>query len=121
MNCAAGFYRALGLGICLSVSAGALAGEAKQPATPGRTVQFGKDVLPIFAHRCFECHANGKRKGELDMSSRETLLKGGKDGAAIVVGNSSQSELIRRVTSKDDDERMPNKGEALAAEEIATL
>jgi hypothetical protein len=84
-------------------------------------VSFAKDVLPIFAHRCYECHGNGKRKGDLDMTSRDAVIKGGKDGPAIVVGKSAESELIRRVSSTDDDERMPNKGEPLTKQEIATL
>src|SRR5438552_6018746 len=90
--------------------------EAPQPP-----VSFAKDVLPLLAHRCFECHGNGKRKGDLDLTSRELLLKGGKDGPAIVVAKSDQSILIQRVTSADPDERMPNKGEPLTKDEIATL
>src|SRR5437588_2758727 len=76
---------------------GAAAPDALKPAP----VQFGKEVLPILAHRCFECHGNGKRKGDLELTSRELLLKGGKDGPAIVVGKSADSELIKRVSSSD--------------------
>src|SRR5258706_8751631 len=94
---------------------------AAGPASAPPPVSFTRDVLPIFAHRCFDCHGNGKRKGDLDMTSRESLLKGGKDGAAILVGNSAKSALIQRVTSTDPDERMPNKGDPLAKDEIATL
>src|SRR5260370_39964396 len=67
---------------------GAGASDALKPAP----VQFGKEVLPILAHRCFECHGNGKRKGDLELTSRDLLLKGGKDGPAIVVGKSAESE-----------------------------
>jgi mono/diheme cytochrome c family protein len=108
--------------IALAFAAPAIAPAAESPKSPpAPPVQFSKDVLPIFAHRCFECHANGKRKGDLDMSTRESLLKGGKDGPAIVVGNSAKSALIDRVTSTDEDERMPAKGDPLTKDEIATL
>src|SRR5436305_14604152 len=97
------------------------AGAPADHAPPPPPVQFSKEVLPILAHRCFECHGNGKRKGDLDLTSREMLLKGGKDGPGIVVGKSHQSQLVKRINSTDPDERMPNKGEPLTKQEIALL
>jgi hypothetical protein len=91
------------------------------PTLPPPPVKFGKDVLPIFAHTCFECHANGKRKGGLDLTTRESLLKGGENGAAMVVGNSAKSLLIQKVMSRDPDDRMPNKGDPLSPDQIALL
>ena len=84
-------------------------------------VQFSKEVLPILAHNCFSCHANGKKKGGLELTSREAVLKGGKNGAAIVVGKSDDSLLIKLVISADDDERMPAEKPALSKAEIALL
>jgi hypothetical protein len=96
-----------------------IASQAVEPvASP---VQFSKDVLPILAHNCFECHAHGKKKGGLDLSSREMLLRGGKNGSAIVVGKSGSSRLVQLVESKDDDERMPSEKPALAPAEIRVL
>ena len=90
-------------------------------AAPVPPVHFSKDVLPILAHNCFECHAHGKKKGGLDMSTRETVLKGGKNGPAMVVNKSADSLLIQLIISSDPDERMPSDKPALAANEIATL
>lgn len=84
-------------------------------------VQFGKDILPILAHNCFECHAHGKKKGGLDISSREALLKGGKNGPAMIAGKSAESLMIQLVMSKDDDERMPSEKPPLKPGEIALL
>jgi mono/diheme cytochrome c family protein len=91
------------------------------PTATAPPVRFGPEVLPIFAHQCFECHGNGKRKGGLDLSSREALLKGGKTGPGIVIGNSVKSLLIQKVTAVDPDDRMPSKGDPLGPAEIATL
>lgn len=92
------------------------------PALPSHApVKFGQQVLPVLAHRCFDCHANGKRKGGLDITSREALLKGGDDGPAIFVNKSAESMLIQKVSSNDPEERMPPKGDPLSKEEIATL
>jgi mono/diheme cytochrome c family protein len=91
------------------------------PATKSDQTLFTKQVLPILAHHCFECHANGKRKGGLEITSREMLLKGGKNGPAIVPGHAQDSLLIQRVLSTDEDERMPSKGDPLPPAEIAIL
>jgi uncharacterized membrane protein len=71
-----------------------------------------EDILaPILETRCISCHNQDKRKGELLMTSVENLMKGGESGAAIVPGNATSSELIRRVTLPQDDEHfMPPEG-----------
>jgi hypothetical protein len=38
-----------------------------------------------------------------------------------VPGQAGQSEILKRITSKDDDERMPQDREALTGEQIATI
>ncbi len=114
------FVLYLTLSIALVVDAASAAPASDKPAK-APPVEFAKQVLPIFAHRCFECHGNGKRKGDLDLTSRDLLLKGGADGPGIIVGKSAESALIQRITSTDPDERMPNKGDPLTAEEIAIL
>ena len=55
------------------------------------------------------------------LDSREGLLKGGDDGKVIVPGHPAESDLIRRVTSKDPDEKMPPKDGALTAQQVADL
>jgi mono/diheme cytochrome c family protein len=84
---------------------------------PAADVDFAHDVLPLLKARCAECHTNGTYKAALSMDTREALLKSKK----IVPGKSGESDLIARVTSTDADERMPPKGDALTAKEVATL
>jgi hypothetical protein len=89
-----------------------------QSATP----DFNRDIRPILSNRCFKCHGFDVKKGELDLQSRESALRGGQSGQpAIVPGNSAASELIRRVISSDKSFRMPRGAEPLSAEEIAKL
>ena len=72
---------------------------------------FEDVLLPILDARCASCHNEEKLKGELLMTTIESLIKGGESGAAIVPGNSTSSELIRRVTLPQDDEHfMPPEG-----------
>ncbi len=114
--------RWLGLLVALA-GAAAWAGEKARPLPPPSTekISFGKDVKVILAHNCFECHSGGKKKGGLSMISRESLLKGGENGPAVVAGKSAESSLIKRLVSGDPEEVMPQKKERLKDEEIAIL
>ncbi|MES2658837.1 MAG: PSD1 and planctomycete cytochrome C domain-containing protein [Verrucomicrobiota bacterium] len=73
---------------------------------------------------CTACHGGVKEAGEISLIYREKALGKGKSGKpAIVPGHPEESELIRRVTSTDPDEVMPNPkhGASLPKEEIAKL
>src|SRR5258705_5870053 len=67
------------------------------------TVEFNRDIRPIFSDRCYTCHGpdESKRKSKLRLDI-EAVAK-----SVIVPGNTANSELIRRVTSDDLSRRMP--------------
>src|SRR5436305_13030028 len=90
-------------------------------AAAEQKVDFARDVQPIFKTACYQCHGPDKQKGKLRLDAKAIALHGGKSGKSIVPGNAEQSELFKRITSKDDDERMPQDREALTAEQIATI
>ncbi len=97
----------------------ALADSAKTP--PETAKQFHSTVLPILRDECFRCHGE-KEKGGLRLNSRAAALKAGESAKpAVVPGDLAASELIRRLRSKDESERMPPKGEGLRPEQIAAL
>ncbi|MBI5757091.1 MAG: PSD1 domain-containing protein [Planctomycetales bacterium] len=66
-------------------------------------VDFSRDVLPILSANCFPCHGpdDQARQAKLRLDTHEGALP------AIQSGNGKQSELVRRVSSEDPDERMP--------------
>ncbi len=81
-------------------------------ALSAATVDFAREVLPIFQRSCFECHDAKLQKGKLRLDSRDAALR--KPGT-IVPGKSAQSELVRRISlPKGHDDVMPNRGEPLA-------
>jgi mono/diheme cytochrome c family protein len=82
---------------------------------------FESDIRPLLQKRCVECHGEKKQKGELRLDDRAFAFKGGHDGPAIVAGKAEASPLFQRITSTDDDERMPPKGDAITAAEIAAV
>jgi hypothetical protein len=86
-------------------------------AEPPKKVDFAHDILPLLKARCAACHTNGKYKGSFSLDTRADILK----KKAVVPGKSADSEIIRRVTSTDKDERMPQKGEPLSAKEVDLL
>ena len=77
-------------------------------------VDFVKDIQPIFAKSCIQCHGPEKQKGDLRLDSKEAAMKGGKDGVVIVAGQADKSDLYRRITLEPgSDDIMPSKGEPL--------
>src|SRR5579864_7089890 len=82
---------------------------------------FEKNVRPLFAQRCWGCHAAGDHPmGGLRLDSRESVLQGGSRGTAIVAGKPEESLLIRAVRQTSSTLRMPPGGK-LTDPEIATL
>src|SRR5436190_1673444 len=81
-------------------------------------VDFAKQIQPILRQNCVKCHGPEKQKGKLRLDSKEAAMKGGKDGAVIVVGDADKSEFYRRITlPKGDDDIMPNEGDPLSKEQ----
>lgn len=86
-------------------------------------VDFSRDVQPVFAEHCLECHGPDKAKGGVNLTARETLIKEAKSGArAVVPGDLSASELANRITAADPEDRMPPKDKKpLTARDIEVL
>src|SRR5436190_9762086 len=97
-------------------------GLAAEP-TKAQLDFFESKIRPVLANNCYKCHSTKaeKVKGGLLLDSRESLLKGGDSGPAIVPGNSEKSLLIKAVTYTDPDLQMPPKGDKLSDQQIADL
>ena len=84
-------------------------------------VDFDREIRPLLQERCAECHGPDKQKGELRLDAKVHAFKGGHDGPAILAGNADASPLFQRVTSTDEDERMPPKGDPLTPAQLSLL
>ena len=96
----------------LSLAAPVLVAGLLGAAESADTVRFNRDIRPIMSDTCFHCHGFDpkSRKGGLRLDIREDALKAGKSGAiAIVPGKPDESEVIKRLFTKDEDDVMPNK------------
>jgi Planctomycete cytochrome C len=99
----------------------ALCWAATAEAGPPPPIDFARDVRPLLAARSFGCHGPDQRRGGLRLDRQSDALRGGDAGAAIVPGSSVASLLIRKVSSRAADERMPPKDEPLTAKEVDRL
>ncbi|MBX7208614.1 MAG: PSD1 and planctomycete cytochrome C domain-containing protein [Verrucomicrobiaceae bacterium] len=75
-------------------------------------VRYNRDVLPILADQCFQCHGFDKanRKAGLHLDQREGAMAELESGArAIVPGDVKASALVERIFTSDADEVMPPK------------
>ena len=99
------------------------AADRRQPNDrPKKTVDkrltFEEHVAPILKAHCLKCHGRKVRKGGLDLRRRQTMLKGGESGPALLPGNPDKSLIIEMISS----EQMPPEDEdRLDAQQIALL
>lgn len=83
---------------------------------------FAKEVQPILKQHCYRCHDVDKQRSGYRLDVRSMAMAGGESGAkGIVSGKPDNSELIRRITTDDDDLVMPPTGKRLSRQEIETL
>jgi mono/diheme cytochrome c family protein len=96
--------------------------KAKLGAAPvASKMDYARDVKPLLDTHCAACHGNGMKLGGFQMDSRETILKGGQSGPAVVMGGSSKSLLIKLVMGQVPNKIMPASGPRLTEKEIAVL
>src|SRR5258706_7233584 len=85
-------------------------------------VSFKGEVAPILVERCQACHNPEKNKGAYRLDSFETMMRAGESKKApIVAGRAGESHLFQLITTSDEDDRMPQKGERLTMGQISTI
>jgi hypothetical protein len=109
---------------CLAGGA-VLCGPALRAQAPSQTGNefFENRIRPILVNNCYKCHSSQteKLKGNLSVEFRESLLKGGENGPALVPGDPDKSLLIKAVRYTDADLQMPPHDKKLPDDQIASL
>ncbi|MEZ6122907.1 MAG: DUF1553 domain-containing protein [Planctomycetaceae bacterium] len=103
-----------------------LAGLSFLPRTPAQDIDFNNDVRPILSNNCLACHGPDEEglKAGLRLDLQETAVRKLESGAtAVVPGKPEFSELIARITTDDEDLRMPpsTHGAKLSERDVRTL
>src|SRR5262245_15364316 len=73
----------------------------------------------VLEQNCSGCHAQTSPMGGLDLRTRESMLRGGRRGAAVIPGQAGKSLIIQAVEGAGDLKMPP--GKKLPPEAIAAL
>src|SRR5687768_16220023 len=106
----------LAISVLGTLTGRALPAESTNQPT-AKVIDFNRDVQPILAKHCLECHGPVSQKAKLRWDDRKSALD--RKDPLVLPGKPDESELIRLVTSNDLDEMMPPKGERLSKDEVA--
>jgi mono/diheme cytochrome c family protein len=74
-------------------------------AAETQELRYDRDIRPILSDNCFRCHGPEakSRKAKLRLDVREVAL----EKEAFVPGKPDESEMIRRLTTTNEDDHMP--------------
>lgn len=88
-------------------------------------VQFNQQIRPLLSDRCYACHGPDEknRKAKLRLDVKEGALGKSDENWIIKAGSPDESELFRRISSSDPDEKMPppDSNLVLTPSEIGTI
>lgn len=70
---------------------------------------YQRDIKPLLLAHCATCHGALKQNGELRLD------------AGALIPSDKHAEILLRVASSDDDERMPPEGKQLTVEQVTLL
>jgi hypothetical protein len=84
-------------------------------------LSFGRDVAPIIANACLDCHSGQQARANLRLDTFAGWKRGGRSGPLLVVGNADNSLLMRAVRTTDPMRRMPKDADPLSDAQIKTL
>ena len=88
--------------------------------TTHKPVDFTLQVKPIINKYCITCHGGVRQKGGFSLLFREEALAKTKSGKrAIIPGDADHSEMMRRITLNDPEDRMPYRHDPLSKENIS--
>ena len=74
-----------------------------------KKIDCDRDIRPILSDNCFHCHGpdSKNRKAKLQLHTFKDATADRKSGAAIIPGKSSESDIIKRMITSDEDDIMP--------------
>ena len=100
-------------GIAVLASLSGTVTAADKTADKAGIAFFESKIRPVLVRHCYQCHsakaaAKGRLKGKLLLDTRAGVRKGGENGAVLVPGNVSKSDIIAAL--KHETLKMPPKG-----------
>jgi hypothetical protein len=84
-------------------------------------IDFKRDVQPILAASCYDCHAGENTDGGVRWDQKSALLGGDSGEVAVVPGKPDEGSLLARVLGEEDLMPPEDEGEPLTESQIAIL
>jgi Protein of unknown function (DUF1553)/Protein of unknown function (DUF1549)/Planctomycete cytochrome C len=111
------------LAILMALAGGRVCGQNSKardprPTAKPRTVDYQRDIAPIFHASCENCHGSKDVQAKLRLDSLDGILQGGASGKVITPGNGGESPLIKRLLGLTDAPRMPFGADPLPRSQI---
>lgn len=96
--------------------------DTTAPAVEPTSISFRRDVAPILVEHCVACHSAKKAEGGYRIDNFAELSKPG-DSGIETLGNpeNGAGELLRRLVTEDESERMPAESPPLPAEQVEVI
>lgn len=85
------------------INAGARGQASDVPPDLSKAEKNARKVYDILELKCLPCHNGKKQEGQLDLRTVPSMVKGGKNGTALVKGTAEQSLLVKKIV----DDAMP--------------
>ncbi len=110
------------LGMLAGNNAAATPAVEIKVATGKETISFAKDIAPVLASTCVNCHGTRQPRGNFTLFTFEGLLKGGDSGSPIQPGKGADSFLIKKLRgTASQGQRMPLNLDPLKDDVIAKI
>ena len=91
-------------------------------ATGKETISFAKDIAPVLATTCANCHGMMRPGGNFSLFTFEGLIKGGDSGSPVQSGKGADSFLIKKLRGMvSQGQRMPLNLDPLPEDVIAKI
>jgi hypothetical protein len=88
-------------------------------ATGSESSKYSRDIAPVLAAQCTNCHGGQNPRAQLSMDTFQQLLRGSNNGPIIVPGRPADSMLIKKIKGTGDGARMPMGRPPLSDDVIA--
>ena len=92
--------------------------------TKNGEASYDRDIKPIIGSRCVSCHmmeGEGSNKSGLKMHTYEDLMKGTKQGGALIVPGSPETSTFMVMLTRQDHLRMPFGQSPLSHDEVRVI
>ena len=96
--------------------------EAADDATkkPAAKITYVDHIEPLFRSKCFRCHNQDRKKGDLAVDTFAALMEGGSSGAVVQLGDPDASRIVTLI-ERIEEPHMPPRGDKLPDADLAMV